>query len=148
MVERTAEFILGLIGGIIGIIAAPILFFVGAFIAFLGGPGELLGYAFAGGVLSVVGLIGAAFVKSRPKISGVIMVVTGVLGLFVALGFWMGALLFIVAGIVALIRKEKKVQSASLPTVQTVHYCRNCGKPLTYIEQYGRWYCENCARYD
>ncbi|MCS7126179.1 MAG: PRC-barrel domain-containing protein [Aigarchaeota archaeon] len=25
--------------------------------------------------------------------------------------------------------------------------CPTCGKPLTYIEQYKRWYCYNCSRY-
>jgi hypothetical protein len=25
--------------------------------------------------------------------------------------------------------------------------CPNCGQPLTWIEQYQRWYCYNCQRY-
>jgi sporulation protein YlmC with PRC-barrel domain len=25
--------------------------------------------------------------------------------------------------------------------------CPTCGKPLTYIEQYKRWYCYNCGEY-
>ncbi len=25
--------------------------------------------------------------------------------------------------------------------------CPHCGKPLTYIKQYQRWYCYNCKRY-
>lgn len=25
--------------------------------------------------------------------------------------------------------------------------CPTCGKPLTFIDQYQRWYCYNCARY-
>ncbi|MEM3397611.1 MAG: PRC-barrel domain-containing protein [Nitrososphaerota archaeon] len=25
--------------------------------------------------------------------------------------------------------------------------CPTCGKPLTYIEQYKRWYCYNCSKY-
>lgn len=25
--------------------------------------------------------------------------------------------------------------------------CPTCGKPLTYIEQYKRWYCYNCGKY-
>ncbi|PUA31198.1 MAG: hypothetical protein B9J98_07305 [Candidatus Terraquivivens tikiterensis] len=25
--------------------------------------------------------------------------------------------------------------------------CPTCGKPLSYIEQYGRWYCYNCRKY-
>jgi len=26
--------------------------------------------------------------------------------------------------------------------------CRICGNPLIYIEEYGRWYCERCRKYD
>lgn len=25
--------------------------------------------------------------------------------------------------------------------------CPTCGKPLTYIEEYKRWYCYNCSKY-
>ncbi|MDW8021560.1 MAG: PRC-barrel domain-containing protein [Nitrososphaerota archaeon] len=25
--------------------------------------------------------------------------------------------------------------------------CSTCGKPLTYVEQYRRWYCYNCGKY-
>src|SRR3989337_1493583 len=100
MAERTAEFIIGLVGGIIGILAVPGLLLLGAIVAGLGGSLGIFGAALLGGILSVVGLVGAAFVKSRPKIAGAIMLVCGFLGLFVALGLWLGALLFIVAGIV------------------------------------------------
>jgi len=145
--ERTAEFVLGLIGGIFGILVAPGLFFAGGFIAALGGPTTLFGWAIGGGILSIIGLIGAAFVKSHPRPAGVIMLVCGFLGLFVALGLWIGALLLLVSGIIALIRKEKAVQPPTPPIPQQVFYCRNCGKPLTYISQYQRWYCENCRAY-
>jgi UPF0716 family protein affecting phage T7 exclusion len=37
---------------------------------------------------------------------GVIMLISGLLVLFVVLGFWLGALLLLVAGIVALVRQE------------------------------------------
>lgn len=30
---------------------------------------------------------------------------------------------------------------------QNVPACPNCGQPLTWIEQYQRWYCYNCQRY-
>jgi len=25
--------------------------------------------------------------------------------------------------------------------------CPTCGQPLTYVQQYGRWYCQYCRRY-
>jgi len=30
---------------------------------------------------------------------------------------------------------------------QNIPACPNCGRPLTWIEQYQRWYCYNCQRY-
>jgi len=146
--ERTAEFIIGLLGGIIGILAAPGLFFLGAIIAGFGGGVGIFGAPVIGGILSVIGLVGAAFVKSRPKIAGAIMIVCGILGLFVALGLWVGALLLLVAGIVAVIRKEKPIQLPPPPTpTQQLFYCTTCGKPMSFIEQYKRWYCDNCKTY-
>jgi len=142
--ERTPEFVLGLIGGIIGIATTPGLFFLGGFVAYLGGPATLLGAAIAGGILSILGLIGAAFVKNHPILSGVVMFVSGLLGIFVALGLWIGSLLLLVAGIVALIRREKPMQPL---TPQPVYYCTSCGKPLKYLSQYQKWFCEICRTY-
>jgi hypothetical protein len=144
LAERTAEFIIGLLGGIIGLLAAPGLFFLGTLVAAFGGGAGIFGAAVLGGILAIIGLVAAAFVRSRPKIAGGTMLACGVLGLFVALGLWIGALLFIVAGIVALIRKE--IPSPP-PPPQQVFYCTNCGKPMSFIEQYKRWYCSNCKIY-
>ena len=33
------------------------------------------------------------------------------------------------------------------PQEENVYYCKECGKPLTYIERYKRWYCYNCEKY-
>jgi len=30
------------------------------------------------------------------------------------------------------------------PTSQSVYYCTKCGKPLKYLQQYQKWYCEDC----
>lgn len=148
MAERTPEFVLGLAGGILGLVAAPILFLAGGILAAFGlnSGFTLIGVSAVGGILSIIGLIGAAFVKSHPKASGVIMLLSGLLGLFVVLGFWLGALLLLVAGIIALVRKEKHAPPPP-PQPQTVVYCTNCGKPLAYVEQYRKWYCENCKQY-
>jgi hypothetical protein len=148
LAERTPEFVLGLAGGILGLVAAPILFLAGGILAALGlrSGATLLGISVLGGILSIIGLIGAAFVKSHPRASGIMMLLSGFLGLFVVLGFWLGALLLLVGGIVALLRKEKRTPPPP-PSNQTVVFCTNCGKPLTYVQQYQRWYCENCKQY-
>jgi hypothetical protein len=149
MGERTPEFVLGLAGGILGLVAAPILFLAGGILAAFGLSSgvTLVGVSVVGGILSIIGLIGAAFVKSHPKASGVMMLLSGLLGLFVVLGFWLGALLLLVAGIVALLRKEKPTTPPLPPPAQSKFFCTNCGKTLTYVQQYQKWYCENCKQY-
>jgi hypothetical protein len=74
------------------------------------------------------------------------MLLSGLVGLFVVLGFWLGALLLVVAGVVALLRKEKHPPPPPPSPTQTV-YCTTCGKPLTYVQQYQKWYCEKCKEY-
>lgn len=64
MAERTPEFVLGLAGGILGLVAAPILFLARGILAALSlrSGATLLGISVLGGILSIIGLIGAAFV--------------------------------------------------------------------------------------
>jgi len=33
------------------------------------------------------------------------------------------------------------------PPPQAAQTCPTCGKPLTFIQQYNRWYCYNCKKY-
>ena len=33
------------------------------------------------------------------------------------------------------------------PPVATTQICPTCGQPMTYVEQYGRWYYSNCKKY-
>jgi len=33
------------------------------------------------------------------------------------------------------------------PPMATAQLCPTCGKPLTFIQQYGRWYCADCKKY-
>ena len=33
------------------------------------------------------------------------------------------------------------------PPVAATQMCPTCGNPLTFIQQYGRWYCYNCKKY-
>jgi len=85
-------------------------------------------------VLSILGLIGAAFVKTHPRIASVAMLISGGLGLFVALGMWIGTLLLLVAGIIGLIRKEKRVEPAMRPASVVpesgMMFCHRCGKQI------------------
>ena len=125
----------------------PGLLFLGALSRYFGGSDTILMWAVGGGILSIISLIGAAFVRSRPKAAGGIMLICGFLGLFVALGLWIGALLLMAAGVIALIRKEKPKQPTISPVAQPIYYCTNCGKPLTFMSQSKKWYCESCNTY-
>jgi hypothetical protein len=33
------------------------------------------------------------------------------------------------------------------PPTASAQLCPTCGKPLTYVQQYNRWYCTNCKKY-
>ncbi len=108
MVERNVETVLGFVAGAIGILSTPVTFLLPLFDAtritawtyF-----SLLADSVVGTTLSIVGFIAAQNVRSRPKSSGVTMLIIGSLGIFVGLGFWIGSLLFIAAGMIALTRK-------------------------------------------
>lgn len=44
-------------------------------------------------------------------------------------------------------RKGKGRLSTEPMQVQRASYCPTCGKQLTWINEYGRWYCYNCQKY-
>jgi hypothetical protein len=46
------------------------------------------------------------------------------------------------------LRGRGKARTPTMLT-QTAHvsYCPTCGKPLTWINEYSRWYCYNCRKY-
>jgi hypothetical protein len=46
-------------------------------------------------------------------------------------------------------RRRGRAATLTAPTqAQQVSYCSTCGKPLTWIPQYSRWYCYNCQKYE
>jgi len=102
---RTGAMVLGIIGGIFGIL-------VGIFVVLVGGVGGALGVAGAKTVvgqglgaiiLAIIGLIGGAIVKGKPKLAGWMMILSGVLGFIAVSVFWfISGILLIVGGILAL----------------------------------------------
>jgi len=106
-ISRTPEFVLGLIGGIFGLLFIPLMVFLGGFQEAFTGETTLYAQSFVAALMSVLGLVGAVFVRSRPKASGILLLVSGIVGIIVALGFYVGALLLLIAGILALVRKPK-----------------------------------------
>jgi hypothetical protein len=43
--------------------------------------------------------------------------------------------------------KPKPITEVAAKPPARVRYCNFCGQPLTYVEQYDRWYCYSCQRY-
>jgi len=106
-VSRTPELVLGLIGGVIGLLFVPVMLFLGAFQEVFVGETTLYAQTTVAALMSIVGLVGAVFVKSKPKASGIMLVFSGIIGIITALGFYVGGLLLLIAGILALVRKDK-----------------------------------------
>ena len=93
-------------------------------------------------------------------------IITGILGLAAGTllsdvfgdalqGLFIVSVVMIVFG---LTQKDQKIKAGSPtspqmadnpppPQNENIHYCKDCGKPLTYIDQYKRWYCYNCKKY-
>jgi hypothetical protein len=45
-------------------------------------------------------------------------------------------------------RRGRVTTPTVIPQAQRVSLCSTCGKPLTWIPQYSRWYCYNCQKYE
>lgn len=65
-----------------------------------------------------------------------------------------GGILTIVAGVLAILAssEQRKAVVAEAPPpppppTGVTPTCSTCGQPLTFIQQYGRWYCYNCKKY-
>lgn len=119
-VSRTGEFVLGLLGGIFG-------FFGGIAGLLIGGVSDgledagygstaagqtsgetIVGLGWLAIVLSVVAIVAAAMVRSRPKLSGWLLLIAGVGGLIsVSFFYLLPAALLIPAGLMALLRGRK-----------------------------------------
>ncbi len=108
-INRMPELILGLIGGVLGLLFIPVMVFLGAFgEAFTGSPGTLYAQAAVAALISIIGLVAAVLVKSKPREWGICLVICGIIGVIVASGFYVGGLLLLVAGILALVRRDSK----------------------------------------
>lgn len=107
--SRTAELVLGIIGGIFGILA-------GFFAMFVGGLGQAFGLAeaemvtglgFGAIILGVIGIIGGAIANKNNKAAGGLMLISGIGGFIAVSAFWIiSGILLIVGGGLAFRSKE------------------------------------------
>lgn len=111
MGKRTVEFVLGLIGGIFGFFGALIALMFGGIGSALGGEGAstIIGLGWLAILFSIIGIVGAAIVKSKTKIGGWMMIISAVGGVIsVSFAYALSFVLLIIAGLMAVIKKGDK----------------------------------------
>lgn len=113
--KRTAEFVLGLIGGIFGILCAFIALFIGRVASAMEAEGasNVIGLGWAAVVLSILGIVGSVMVKSKAKVGGAMMTIAAIGG-FICISFIyiLPAVLLLIGGLMGIFRKEKVAVSA------------------------------------
>jgi len=108
--SRTTEFVLGLLGGIFGFIAAIIALAVGGIGKALGASGaSTISGLGAGAILfAILGIVGAAMVKSKARLGGIFMLVSAIGGLICISFFYsLSFVLLLIAGLMGLIKKDR-----------------------------------------
>ncbi|CAM4365209.1 DUF4064 domain-containing protein [Bacillus albus] len=113
--KRTAEFVLGLIGGIFGILCAFIALFIGGLGSALeaDGANTVIGLGWGAVALSVLGIIGSVMVRSKAKVGGIMMTVAAIGGFIcISLIYLLPGVLLLIGGLMGIFRKDKATVSA------------------------------------
>ncbi|MFH1916773.1 MAG: DUF4064 domain-containing protein [Nanoarchaeota archaeon] len=108
---RTTEFVLGLIGGIVGFIGAIIAMFVGGLGGAFGAKGAstIVTLGWVAILFAIIGIVGAALVKSKTKLGGWFMLVSAIGGLIaVSFAYALAFVLLLIAGLMAVLKKGDK----------------------------------------
>jgi chromate transport protein ChrA len=117
MGSRTAEFVMGLIGGIFGFLAAIVATVLGGLAASLGEAFEsdeasssgsfFIALGVSAIIFSIIGIAGAALVKGKPKLGGTLMIVSAIGGLIsISLFYSLSFILLLIAGLMGVLKKE------------------------------------------
>ncbi|KAB2460748.1 DUF4064 domain-containing protein [Bacillus sp. CH126_4D] len=113
--KRTAEFVLGLIGGIFGILCAFIALFIGGLGSALeaDGANTVIGLGWGAVALSVLGIVGSVMVRSKAKVGGIMMTVAAIGG-FICISaiYLLPGVLLLIGGLMGIFRKDKAAVSA------------------------------------
>jgi hypothetical protein len=106
--SRTVEMVLGMIGGILGICAALFGVLVGGVATAMEVESGALvsGASWLAMLFSILGIVGAAMVKSKTRMASIFMIVAAVVG-FLCISFFylLPTILLLIAGIMGLVRK-------------------------------------------
>ncbi len=97
---RTASLVLGITGGVFGIIAALLALMLGgigsAFDA--AGAGSIVGRSFFAVFIGVIAIVGGALAIRYPKVSAILQLITGVVGLVLIGWFWIFSVILLLVG--------------------------------------------------
>ena len=108
---RTAEMILGILGGIFGILGGLFAITVGGLGAAseVTGASEVVGLGTAAVILGIIGIIGGAIVNRNTKLAGSLMLFCGVAGFIAISAAWLvGGILLIAGGALSFLRSPEK----------------------------------------
>ncbi len=120
---RVAALVLGIIGGVIGILAASTATGLGAIGTIAKDPKavaqatELAGRGGLAIAISIIAMVGAALAMAKPRAAAVVLLVTGLAGLFAVGGFYLlaGPLLLVGALLAFLGRGPTAAHGATTP---------------------------------
>ncbi|VXC71432.1 conserved membrane hypothetical protein [Bacillus mycoides] len=113
--KRTAEFVLGLIGGIFGIICAFIALLIGGMGAAFEAEGAntIIGLGWGAVGLSILGIVGSVMVRSKAKVGGIMMTIAAIGGFIcISIFFLLPGVLLLIGGLMGIFRKDKAAVSA------------------------------------
>lgn len=113
--KRTTEFVLGLIGGILGIICAFIALMIGGLGAAMeaDGANNIIGLGWGAVALSILGIVGSVMVKGKAKAGGIMMTIAGIGGFIcISIFFLLPGVLLLIGGLMGIFRKDKAAVSA------------------------------------
>ncbi|WP_144513692.1 DUF4064 domain-containing protein [Bacillus mycoides] len=113
--KRTAEFVLGLIGGIFGIICAFIALLIGGMGAAFEAEGAntIIGLGWGAVGLSILGIVGSVMVRGKAKVGGIMMTVAAIGGFIcISIVYLLPGVLLLIGGLMGIFRKDKAAVSA------------------------------------
>ena len=113
--KRTAEFVLGLIGGIFGIICPFVALLIGGMGAAFeaDGANTVIGLGWGAVALSILGIVGSVMVRSKEKVGGIMMTVAAIGGFIcISIIYLLPGVLLLIGGLMGIFRKDKATVSA------------------------------------
>jgi len=124
--KRKVEFVLGLVGGILGIISGISAMTIGGIGTTFNVVGSDVGsLGISAMILSTIGIIGAVIVNSKTKTGGWFMVIAAVGGVIsVSIFYILPGVLLITGGLMALLKKDNASIDLGLKRNTNIFYIK------------------------